>query len=44
MAITERKKEMSIPIIAVIVPAPNPGPMYNARLFIFKNNSTLSIF
>ncbi len=34
MAIKERKKETRTPKIAVIVPAPKPGPIYNARFSI----------
>ncbi len=44
MAIKERKNEIRTPKIAVIVPAPKPGPIYNARLSILKNNSTFSIY
>ena len=44
MAINERKNEISIPKIAVIVPAPKPGPIYNTKLFVVRNNSTLLIF
>jgi hypothetical protein len=31
MAISERKKEIKTPKIAVTVPAPKPGPIYNTR-------------
>lgn len=44
MAIKDRKKEIRTPKIAVTVPAPKPGPIYNTRLSILKNNSTFSIF
>ncbi len=43
MAIKDKIKEISTPKTAVIVPAPNPGPIYKAKFSILKNSSTFSI-
>ena len=44
MAIKDKMKEIIIPKIAVIVPAPKPGPIYNEKLFDVRNNSTFYFF